>query len=118
MERVGPNLAAEGDLLFVAGELGQRLALLLFRDLVEPRLEDPQRGVAVAKLRPLVLTLDDQPRRQVRDSDRGVRGVDSLPARSRRAEDVDTQLVLADAHLDVVDFGRHGDRGEARLTAT
>ncbi len=36
VERVGADLAAEGDLLLVAGQLGQLLALLPLGQLVEP----------------------------------------------------------------------------------
>src|SRR5712691_2237648 len=117
VERVRADLAAERDLLLVPGQLGQLIALLFLGDLVEARLEDTQRGVPVAELRTLVLTLDDEPRRQVRDSHGGVRRIDALPSRARRAKDVDPQIVLADADFDVVDLGSDGYRCEARLAS-
>src|SRR3989442_7617203 len=115
VEGVRADLAAECDLLLVPGQLGQLLALLFLGDLVEACLEDTQRGVPVAELRTLVLALDDEPRRQVRDAHGRVRGIDALPSRARRAKDVDPQLVLADADFDVVDLGSDGYRCEARL---
>src|SRR5213080_3519108 len=68
MKRVRADLTAEGDLLLLAGEL------------VEPLFENSHRRVAVAKLRALVLALDDDARRQVRDADGRVGGVDPLAA--------------------------------------
>src|SRR3989449_5546726 len=53
MKRVRADLTAEGDLLLLAGELVELLALLLLRQLVEPRFENSHRRVAVAKLRAL-----------------------------------------------------------------
>ncbi len=50
-------------------------------------------------LRLLVLAADRDARRQVRDAHRGVRRVDRLPARARRAEDVDAQVLLGDLDL-------------------
>src|SRR5215813_15080109 len=76
MERIGPDLAAEGDLLLLPGQLGQLLALLLLGDLVEPRLENSHGRVAIAQLRALVLAGDDDPGRQMRDTHRRVGGID------------------------------------------
>src|SRR3989441_1153396 len=109
------DLAAEGDLLLLPGQLGQLLALLPLGDLVEPRLEDAHRGVAVPELRALVLALDDDPGRQVRDAHGRIRGVDTLPARTRGAEHVDPELVFSKVDLDVIDLGDDCHRGEARL---
>src|SRR5262249_60990863 len=95
MERVGPDLAAERDALFLAGQLGQLLPLLLLSDLEQSRLENPHRGVAVAELRAFVLTLHDDVRRQVRDADGRVGRVDALTARARGAKDVDADFVVA-----------------------
>src|SRR5205823_1369394 len=115
LKRVRADLAAERDLLLLAGELRELLALLLLSELEQARLEDPHRRVAVPELGALVLALDDDPRREVRDAHGGVGGVDPLPARSRRPEDVHADLVLAHAHLDVVHLRHDGDRREARL---
>src|SRR5437879_6468392 len=94
MERVRADLAAEGDLLLLAGELGELLALLLVRQPVEPRLEASPRRIAVAELRALVLALDDDARRQVGDADRRVGGVDPLAPGAGGPEDVHPDLVL------------------------
>src|SRR5437764_941485 len=118
LKRVRADLAAERDLLLLAGELRELLTLLLLSELEQARLEDPHRRVAVPELGALVLALDDDPRREVRDAHGGVGGVDPLPARSRRPEDVHADLVLAHAHLDVVTELRHalGDLAvEARV---
>ena len=117
MKRVRADLVAERDLLLRARQLGQLLAPLLLGLLVEPRPENAERRVAVAQLRPFVLTLHDDARGQVRDAHRRVRGVHALPARAGRAINVDAQLVVANVDLDVVDFRHDGDGGEARLSA-
>src|SRR3989440_1462120 len=115
MERVRANLAAEGDLLLRTSELGELLALLLVRELVEPRFEDSHRRVAVAELRPLVLALDDDAGRQVRDADGRVGGVDPLAAGTGGSEDVHPDLVLPHVHLHVVHLRDDRDGREARL---
>src|SRR5439155_775794 len=76
-----------------------------------------RRRVAIPGLRAFVLALDDDPGRQVRDAYGRVGGVDPLPARPRCAEHVHPELVLLHVHLDVVDLGDDGHRGEARLPA-
>src|SRR4030095_16357090 len=63
-ERVGADLAAEGDLLLLPGQVGQLLLLLLLVDLEEPRLEDAHRGIAVPELRALVLAGNHHAARQ------------------------------------------------------
>ena len=115
MERVRADLAAEGDLFLLTGELGKLLALPLVRQLVEPRLEDSHRRVAVAELRALVLALDDDARGQVRDADGRVGGVDPLAPGAGGPEDVHPDLVLPHAHLHVVHLRDDRDRREARL---
>src|SRR5437667_196533 len=117
MKRVRADLTAEGDLLLLAGELVELLALLLLRQLVEPRFENSHRRVAVAKLRALVLALDDDARRQVRDADGRVGGVDPLAAGTGGAEDVHPDLILPQVHLHVVHLRHDRDRREARLPA-
>src|SRR5438876_965858 len=115
MKRVRADLTAEGDLLLLAGELGELLALLLVRELVEPRFEDSHRRVAVAELRTLVLALDDDAGRQVRDADGRVGGVDPLAAGTGGPEDVHPDLVLPHVHLHVVYLRDDRDGREARL---
>src|SRR3989475_1871281 len=117
MKRVRADLTAEGDLLLLAGELVELLALLLLRQLVEPRFENSHRRVAVAKLRALVLALDDDARRQVRDADGRVGGVDPLAAGTGGAGDVHPDLILPQVHLHVVHLRHDRDRREARLPA-
>src|SRR5205085_9764166 len=107
VEGVRADLAAERDSLLLARELRELFLLLARGQLEQAGLENAQRGVAIAQLRALVLAGDDDARRQMCDAYRGVCRVHALAAGSRRAVDVDPQLVVADRHLDVVDLGRH-----------
>src|SRR3989454_12120587 len=68
-----------------------------------------------AKLRALVLALDDDARRQVRDADGRVGGVDPLAPGTGGPEDIHPDLVLPHAHLHVVHLRDDRDRREARL---
>src|SRR2546430_3454161 len=117
LERVRADLAAERDLLLLARELRELLALLLLGDRVQASLEDPHRRVAVPELGALILALADDPRREVRDAHGGVGGVDPPPAPSRRPEDVHADLVPAHAHLDLVPLRHDGDPRETPLPA-
>ena len=69
--------------------VGERYPKTRLGLLVETRLEDSHRGVAIAELRALVLAGHHDPGRDVRDANRGVGGVDALAARARRPVDVD-----------------------------
>ena len=83
--------------------------LALALGLVEACAQDAHRLVAVLELRALVLHRDDDPRRQMRDPDRGVGRVDRLAAGARRAVDVDLQILLVDLDVDVLGLGHHRD---------
>ena len=76
----------------------------------QARREHRHRLRAVAVLRAVVLALDDEAGRQVRDAHRRVGLVDVLAAGARRAERVDAQVGRVD--LDV------GDRSASGITAT
>ena len=81
-----------------------RLALLV-RDLVEPRPENAHRGVAVPELRPLVLARHHDPRREMRDPHRRIRGVDTpWPPGPEERKTSTPELVVADHDLDVLDL--------------
>ena len=76
----------------------------------QPRSQQRHRARAVLVLRALVLALDDDARRQVRDADRRVGLVDVLAAGARRAIGVDLEVGLVDLDLaDVLGLGKHGD---------
>src|SRR5262245_12191217 len=67
-EHVAADLTAEGDLLLGAANLIE-LGLLFFQlEVVESRLQDLHRRVAIAVLGAFVLTRHDDARRQVRDA--------------------------------------------------
>ena len=83
--------------------------LLLARAVEQPRAQDLQRLRLVLVLRLLVLAGDDEAGRQVRDAHGGVGGVDALPARARRAVDVDAQVLVRQIDLDVLGLGQHRD---------
>ena len=111
-EVVGPDLLravaradhapADGGLFLVG------LALL---HLQQPGAQHGHRLGLVLVLALLVLDLDHQAARQVRDAHRGVGGVDALAARPGRTLDVDAQVaLLVDLDLDLVRLGQHGHR--------
>jgi hypothetical protein len=79
--------------------------------LVEAGAQHLHRPLAVLQLGLLVLHRDDEARRLVRDAHRGVGGVDRLPARARRAVDVDLEVVGVDLDVDLLGLGEHGDGG-------
>ena len=89
--------------------------LLAHLDLVEPRAQHLHRLRAILDLRLLVLLRDDQPGRQVRDSDRRVRRVHALAAGSARAERIDADVLLVDLDVDFLGFGQHRDGGRGRV---
>ena len=62
----------------------------------QPGAQDPHRLLPVLELALLVLAAHDDPGRDVGDPDRGVGGVDALPAGTAAAEDVDAQVVVVD----------------------
>ena len=51
------------------------------------------------------------------DPDGGVGGVDALPARAGRAEDVDAQVVRVDGDVDLLGLGQHEDAGRGGVDA-
>src|SRR5258706_13693131 len=78
----------------------RRLALaLLDLQLVEPRLEDTQRNLAVLDLRALVLAGDDDARRLVAHAHRRVGLVDVLAALASGAEGIHLDVVRANGDL-------------------
>ena len=82
--------------------LRQHPAPLLLGELGEAGLEDPHRRLLVGRLRALVLALDDDACREVRDPDRGVGLVDVLTAGALRAVGVDPQVALVDLDVAVL----------------
>src|SRR5438128_1800461 len=70
VEDVAADLAAEANLLGGPALLGEFLLALLLLKLDEARPEDTERGLLVRALGALVLDLDDDSRRNVRDPDR------------------------------------------------
>ena len=68
-------------------------------------------------LRTLVLTLDDEPRGQMRNADGRVGDIDVLAAGAARPERVDAEILVLNLEIDVVrQFGPHEDRRERRVT--
>ena len=98
----------------------RRLLLLPLAALAveQPRRQHRHRLRAVAVLRAVVLALDDEPGRQVRDAHRGVGLVDVLAARARRAEGVDAQVGRIDRDVgDRIGLRHHRDRARRRVDA-
>src|SRR5512140_1216376 len=92
-------------------------------DLGQPRVENarPQHLHAfelVLQLGLLILLAHHDSRGDVRNAHGGIGGVDALPAWSRRAEDIDAQILVLDLHVDFLRFRKHGDRGRGRVDAS
>ncbi|EXI65161.1 MAG: hypothetical protein AW08_03433 [Candidatus Accumulibacter adjunctus] len=86
--------------------------------LVEARLQHRHRFGAVAVLRAVVLALDDDVARQVRDADRRIGLVDVLAAGTRGAVGVDAQVGRVDLDGEgIVDLGVGRHRAEAGMAA-
>ena len=97
--------------------LRQLLLPLLLGELGQPGLEDPHRGLLVRRLGALVLALDDDAGRQVRDPDGGVGLVDVLAAGALRAIGVDSQVALVDLDVAVLREQRRGNHLRERRVA-
>ncbi|ABA50496.1 hypothetical protein BURPS1710b_3601 [Burkholderia pseudomallei 1710b] len=92
--------------------------LLVILLVLDPRGEHLQRAILVLVLRAVVLALDDDSRRDVRDAHRRIGLVDVLAARARRAERVDPQIGRIDLDFaDLVGLGHHRDRARGRMDA-
>ena len=63
------------------------------------------------------MALDDDTRRQVRDSDCGFGAVDVLPARAAGAVSVDSQVGGIDCDVDILGFGHNGDGYRAGMNS-
>ena len=94
----------------------------LVGDRLQAAAQHVHRAGLVLQLRALVLAGHDHAGGQVGDPDRGVGGVDALPALARRPEDVDAQVLLVDldvrggVHLGVDEHaGRGGVDAALRL---
>ena len=118
VEHVRADLVAPADVGLGVLELlllGLALAQL---ELVELRFQHRHRFGAVAVLRAVVLALDDDVGRQVRDAHRRVGLVDVLAAGAGGAKGVDAQVGRIDLDLDrLVDFRIDEHAGERRVAA-
>ena len=85
-----------------ASFLRELLLPFLLGQLGEARFEDPEGGLLVRRLRALVLALDDDSGRQVRDPDGRVGLVHMLAAGALRAVGVDAKVVLVDLDVAVL----------------
>jgi hypothetical protein len=65
----------------------------------------------VLQLGLLILLADDESRGQMCDAHRGVGRVHTLSARTRRAEDVDAEILVFDLDVDLLGLGKHRDGG-------
>src|SRR3990172_11903922 len=84
----------------------------------EPRAQHGHRLGLVLQLRAVVLAGDHEAGRKVRDPDRGVRGVDALPALAAGAVDVDLEVtLLVDDEVDLLRLGQDGDGGRRGVDA-
>src|SRR5687768_7441656 len=104
VEHIAADLTPEADVLRRASFLGELSLPLLLLELDEPRFEDPERRLLVRGLRALVLALDDDSRRQMRDPDRGVGLVHVLAAGAGGTVGVDAEVGLVD--LDIALLGQ------------
>src|SRR5665213_909065 len=91
-------------------------------DLRQPGIQDARAKYLhplqlVLQLRLLILLAHHDPGWDVRDAHRGVRGVHALATGSRRAEDVDAQILLLDLDVDLFGLRQHRDRGRRSVDA-
>ena len=113
VQHVAADLAAEGDVLFLAAQLLHLRLLLLEAHVVEARLEDLHRRRAVLVLRAFVLTRHDDAGRDVRNPDRRIRNVHVLAACTTRPKRVYAKVLVVDLDIDVFrQLGPDEDRGE------
>ncbi len=103
----------------LGGLVGERLLLALLQlHLVEPRLEPLHGERPVLVLGALLLREDHDVGRLVQDADRGLRAVDRLPARARRAREADVDVGRIDLDVDrIVDHRIDGHRRERGVPA-
>ena len=80
---------------------------LLLLQKIQLCFEHLHRFILVLMLRTLVLALYDNPRRDMRDTDRGRRLVDVLSACPARTVRIDTQIVHIDLDIDILLDIRH-----------
>src|SRR5690606_9744932 len=85
------------------------LGLLLALDLEQTTAQDLHRFRAVLDLAALVLALDRDAARDVRDLHRAVGRVHALTARAAGRGDIDFQIALVDLEVDLLRLGQHGD---------
>src|SRR5262245_13312692 len=100
MEHVAANLAPEAGVEDLPALARKLLLAPLELVLGQAAAEDPHRRLAVRELGALVLALDDDARRDVRDPDGRIRLVHVLAAGAARAVRVDAQVGLVDLELD------------------
>src|ERR1700722_4283640 len=118
MQHVRADLRAEVDVLRLAALARDLLATFALLTLDQLGAQHRYRLGLIGRLRALVLALDDNPGRLVRDPDRRVGLVDVLAAGTGRAVGVDLQVVVV--YLDVIGppaDGRPLAPREARLWA-
>src|SRR5215218_9965140 len=96
------RFAAEAGVGSAAAFLRQQRLAFLLGPLHEPCLQNAQRRLLVRRLRALVLALDDDARREVREPHGRVGLVDVLAACSLRAVRVDLEVALVDLDRRVV----------------
>src|SRR5215813_6299218 len=101
-EHVVADLAAEIDVQLGILGLARLRPLLLQLEFVEACAKLLERAVTVFMLRTFVLALYYDAGWEVRDSHGRIGHVDVLPARARRAERVDAQILVLNIDLDFV----------------
>ena len=118
LEHIGTDLAPKADFFFLPDE-GFHCGLLLFRfQFVEARLEHLHGAGLVLELRALILTLDHNAGRDVRDADGGFHLIHVLAAGAAGPEGVDLEVVVIDHDVHVLlDLGVHEDRCERSVPA-
>ena len=109
LHHIAADLAAEADVLGLAGDLGDLGFALLALQVEQLGLEHLHRPVLVLVLAALVLAAGHHAGRQVGDAHRTVGHVDVLATGARGAVGVDTKVLLVDLDLlgDLLEEGRH-----------
>src|SRR5690606_11173383 len=114
MENIRPNLVSPGDVGFLILHLLELCPPACYLQFIELGSEDLHRRLAVAMLRPLILTLYNNARRDMGDAHRRVGYVYVLPTGSRRTIGIDPEILLFNLDLLCIVFNFRSDEDRSK----
>src|ERR1019366_2766555 len=117
-KHVGTYLVAPLDGFLLGVQAAHLFFLLLLFDFEHLGTQDAHGNGAVLVLRALLLAVDGNARRDVRNAHGGLGLIDVLAARAARPHDVDAEILLVDVELDgLVDVWIDEDAGERSMAS-